>query len=66
MSVAKTIEISAESPNGFEEAVRLGIERAKQTVDNIQGAWINEQQVVVGSGAITAYRVNMKITFLLN
>lgn len=65
MSVAKTIEISAESPNGFRDAAKLGIDRAKSTVDNIEGAWIKEQQVVVDDGEISGYRVNMKVTFLL-
>ena len=66
MSVAKVIEISAESPKSFEAAVAEGIARASKTVDNIQGAWVKEMQVSVEDGRITAYRVNMKITFILS
>lgn len=65
MSVAKTIEVSAESPSSFDAAVKLGIDRAKTTVDNIQGAWIKEHKVAVDDGEITGYRVTMKVTFLL-
>jgi flavin-binding protein dodecin len=66
MSVAKIIEISAESPKSFEDAIRHGIERASETLQNIQTAWLKEQQVVVNGGKVVSYRVILKITFLLN
>ena len=66
MSVAKIIEITAESPKSFEDAIRQGIDRAGQTLQNIQSAWVKEQQVVVGGQKITGYRVTLKVTFLLN
>lgn len=66
MSVAKIIEISAESPKSFDDAVRQGIERAGRTVQNIQSAWLKEQQVVIENQKITVYRVILKITFILN
>lgn len=66
MSVAKIIEISAESPKSFDDAIRQGIERAGQTLQNIQSAWLKEQQVRVENQKIVAYRVILKITFVLN
>jgi flavin-binding protein dodecin len=65
MSVAKIIEISAESPEGFEAAVREGITRAAKTIKNIKGAWVQDQQVVVNDQKIVAYRVDMKVTFIM-
>lgn len=65
MSVAKIIEISAESPKSFEEAVKNGIERSAKTVDNIQGVWIKEMKADVENGQIKTYRVDMKVTFVL-
>lgn len=65
MSVAKTMEIMSESTNSFEDAIKKGIGRASETVRNIQGAWINEQKVVCDAGKVTAYRVSMKVTFIL-
>ena len=65
MSVAKVIEISATSPDGFDAAVAEGIRQASRTVKQIQGAWVKEQQVSVSNGKIDAYRVNLKVTFLL-
>ena len=40
MSVAKIIEISAESPEGFEAAIKAGIQKAAETVQNIKSAWV--------------------------
>ena len=67
MSVAKVTEITAESAESFEDAIRNGIARANRTLEGVQSAWIKEQQVVVdpNSGKVQRYRVNMKITFLL-
>lgn len=66
MSVAKVIEISAQSPESFEAAVKEGVERANETVKNIQSAWIKEQHVEVRGGKITGYRVHLKVTFILD
>jgi flavin-binding protein dodecin len=65
MSVAKVIEISSESPKSFQDAIEKGIARATETVENIRGAWVKEQQVKVENGKIAEYRVDMKVTFVL-
>ena len=46
--------------------MQLGIQRASLTLDNVRGAWVQDQKVVVENGAISEYRVTMKITFVLN
>ncbi|NCF30195.1 MAG: dodecin domain-containing protein [Gammaproteobacteria bacterium] len=66
MSIAKIIEISAESPKSFEDAIQDGIQRASESVENIKGAWVNEQQVVVDGGKVVNYRVDLKVTFVVN
>ncbi len=66
MSVVKIIELSAESTESFEDAIREGIRRAGETLDNIKGAWIAEQKVVVEDGEIALYRVDLKISFVLD
>ena len=65
MSVAKTIEITASSKKGFEDAIQNGISRASKTVSKIQGAWVSEQKVDIKDGKIARYRVNLKLTFIL-
>jgi len=66
MSVARVTEITSQSPRSFEAAIRQGIERANNTLRNVTGAWIKEQQVAVENGKISGYRVNMLITFVLD
>jgi flavin-binding protein dodecin len=65
MSVARVTEISATSDQSFEDAIRQGVPRATQTLRNVEGAWIKEQEVSISDGNITAYKVVMKITFVL-
>jgi flavin-binding protein dodecin len=66
MSVAKVVEIMASSPDSFEAAIKTGIERASKTLDDVKGAWVKDQQVVVENGKVTEYRVALKITFVLH
>jgi flavin-binding protein dodecin len=65
MSVAKVIELTASSSDSFEDAVRAGIEKSGESLRNIQGAWVSEQKVDVENGKIVAYRVTLRITFVL-
>jgi dodecin len=66
MSVAKISEISSTSTKGFEDAIEQGIKRASRTLDGITGAWVNEMKVDITDGKITNYRVNLRVTFVLN
>jgi flavin-binding protein dodecin len=65
MAIAKVSEIVSSSKKSFEDAIQDGIRRANKTLDNIKGAWIKDQKVVVENGKITEYRVFLRITFVL-
>jgi len=65
MSIAKVIEISSESPEGFDDAIRKGIAEAGTTVQGICNAWVQDQEVTVKDNRIVTYRVKLKITFAL-
>lgn len=65
MTIAKVIEVNSSSTKSFEDAIQSGITKVSETVKNIQGAWINEQKVVVKENKITEYRVNLKISFVV-
>ena len=65
MSVARVTEITAASAKGFEDAVRIGIDRAVKTLDNVKGAWLQDQEVKVDDGKVVEYRVHLKVTFVL-
>ncbi|MGF0117348.1 dodecin family protein [Promicromonospora sp. Marseille-Q5078] len=64
-TVARVTEITARSDTSFEDAIRVGLERAGRTVRNITGAWVKEQKVEVSDGSIVAWQVDMQVTFVL-
>ena len=66
MSVARITEISATSEKSFEDAIQQGISRATKTLRNVKGAWIKEQEVSIQDDRISAYKVNMQVTFILD
>jgi flavin-binding protein dodecin len=66
MSISRTTEIKSSSPTSFEDAMKKGIARALKTLKNVRGAWIENQEIMLDEkGKITEYRVQMKITFIL-
>ena len=65
-SVARVTEISSRSDHSFEEAVRVGLERASKTLRGVKSAWIKEQRVDVEDGRIVGYQVNLLVTFVLD
>lgn len=66
MSVAKVTEIISSSKDSFEDAVEQGVKRASKTLKGVTSAWVQSQQVVVKDGKVKEYRVNLKVTFILN
>lgn len=65
MSIAKTIEVTASSEKSFDDALKQGIAKAAETLENITGAWVMDQEVKVKKGKIAEYTVRMKLTFIL-
>ena len=65
MSVANVIEISASTTKSFEGAILAGVARATDSIDQVKGAWIKEQKVVIEGGKLKAYRVTMNVTFVV-
>ena len=65
-SVARVIEISAQSTKSFEDAIDSGLARAEKTLRNVTSAWVKEQRVDVKKGKITGYQVNLLVTFVLD
>ena len=63
--VARVTEISSRSTQGFEAAIKDGIERANNTLRGVRSAWVKEQQIIVDGGSISEYQVNLLVTFVL-
>jgi len=66
MSTAKIIEITAESPKSYDDAIDKGIADASRTIENIRSVWVKDHEVVVDNGSATQHRVNMKVTFVVD
>lgn len=66
MSVAKVIEITAESEKSFEDAIKEGVRRTSKTVKKIKGVWVKDQEALVKGGEVVGFRVSMKVTFVLD
>jgi dodecin len=65
-SVAKVTEISAESPESFEDAIRVGVARAAKTIHNLRSAWVAEQHVLIEDGKVAGFRVHLRLTFIID
>ena len=66
MSIARVTEIKASSTKSFDDAIKAGIARAHKTLTNVRAAWIENQEVIIDDkGQITEYRVQMRVTFIL-
>ena len=65
-TIARVTEITAASKKSFDHAIEAGVKRACKTLKNVTGAWVQEQKLIIKNGKIIEYRVNMKITFILN
>ncbi len=67
MSISRTTEVKSSSAISFDDAMKKGLARARKTLRNVKSAWIENQEVVLDTkGEITEYRVQMRITFLLD
>ena len=64
MSIAKVIEVLAEG-SSLEDAIENAIADASKTVKNIRTAYVDDLQAIVENNAVTKYRVNVKITFVV-
>jgi len=52
MSIAKTIEVTASSKKGFDDAIRQGVAKAAASLENITGAWVMDQSVKVNKARL--------------
>ena len=66
MTIARITEVISTSTVSFDDAIKKGIERAARTLDNVDGAWVQDQKVTVENGSISQFKVTLKITFVLN
>ena len=66
MSVAKFIELSGQSSQEYEDAIRQAVQRASATIRNIRSVWAKEFEAVVENNQVAQFRVVVKLAFLLD
>ena len=65
-NVMKVIEVLAESPKGWEDAVTAAVVKASESVHNIRSVYIKEFEAQVDNNKVINYRVNAKVTFAVD
>ena len=66
MSVVKIIELLAESPESWEAATQVAITEASKTIKHIKSVYVQDMKAFVEDGKIVRFRVNAKISFVVN
>ena len=65
MSVARVTEITASSTTSFEDALQAGVDRAVEDPEERRGRLGAGAEGDGRDGQVAEYRVNMKVTFVL-
>jgi len=65
MSMLKVIEVLAESDKSWEDAAQFAVDTAGKSVRNIKSIYIKNLEASVENGKIKKYRINGKISFVL-
>lgn len=66
MPTLKVIEVLAQSDKSWEDAARNAVDEASKSVHGIKSIYIKEMEASVENGKLTQYRINGKISFLLD
>lgn len=64
-SIARVTTITSRSDQSFDDAIRVGVKRASETLRHIEGAWVKDQTVVISDGEVTSWQVVLEVTFIL-
>jgi dodecin len=65
MSIVRSIEVIAQSNKGFDDACRQAVREASHTLRGIRSFWIKNAECIVEDDEITTFRVNGKISFMV-
>jgi len=64
-SMVKVIEVLAQSETSWDDAAKVALAEASKTIRGIQSIYVKEMQAIVEDNRIVQYRINAKISFLL-
>jgi dodecin len=63
--IVKVIEILSHSPNSWEEAAQNAVTEASRSIRDIKSIYIKEFSAKIKDNKIDEYRVNAKISFVV-
>jgi len=66
MSMLKVVEVLAESNKSWEDAAQQAVTHAAKTVRNVKSIWIENFEATVEDGKLKTYRINAKVSFVLD
>jgi len=66
MSMLKVIEVLAESNKSWEDAAQQAVSSASKSVRNVKSIWIENFEATVEDGKLMKYRINAKVSFVLD
>ena len=64
-NMLKVIEVLSESEKSWEDAAAIAVQRASETVRDIKSVYVDNFEAKVENNRIVEYRINAKVTFLL-
>jgi len=65
MTMLKVIEVLAQSEKSWEDAAQQAVAEATKTVRGVRSIYIKDMEATVENGRIVMYRINGKISFVL-
>jgi hypothetical protein len=66
MSMLKVIEVLSESDKSWEDAAQQAVTKAGKTVHNVKSIYIKNFEATVDNGKLKKFRINGKISFMLD
>ena len=64
-SIVKVVEVIAESPNGFDDAVRNAVKEVSKTIKGLKSIWVDNFSCEIEGDQVVRYRINAKVSFVV-
>jgi flavin-binding protein dodecin len=66
MNTIKVIEVLAESDSSWEDAAQVAVNAVSGSIHNLRSLHVSELEAVVDGDKIARYRINAKVSFLVD
>ncbi len=66
MNVLKVVELIADSPDGWKDAIEQAVEKASETIRNISSVEVTNLSATVHDGKVTGYKADLQLSFLID